>query len=85
MVATWGGKMESDLLSEVYGSFYILGGVADVVCDNISFLFSFIKITEVIILISFMDRSALFCNSIDLLDNLENPTPFCKLSGRVNV
>lgn len=28
-----------------------------------------------------MDRSALFCNSIDLLENLENPTLFCKLSG----
>ena len=38
---------------------------------------------EAIVLVSFMDRPKLFCSStIDLLDRLDNPTPFCKLGGK---
>lgn len=38
---------------------------------------------EVTVLISYVDRPALFCDSIDLIDNLESTTAFCKFSGEV--
>ncbi|CAI8013680.1 hypothetical protein GBAR_LOCUS8633 [Geodia barretti] len=38
---------------------------------------------EVIVLVSFMGRPALFCSSIDLVYSLQNSAPFCKLGGIV--
>ena len=38
--------------------------------------------TEVVILVSFMDRPKLFCSSHDLVESLEHPTHFCKFSGK---
>jgi hypothetical protein len=36
---------------------------------------------EFIVLVSFMDRSELFCKRTDLVQSLVNPTAFCKLGG----
>jgi hypothetical protein len=33
-------------------------------------------------LLSIMNRSTFFCGSIDFLESFENPTFFCKLSGK---
>ena len=37
-------------------------------------------LTGSVILIGYMDRD-LFCSSMDLIETIQNPTPFCQLSG----
>ena len=37
-----------------------------------------------IVIIGATDRSRLYCSSPSLLETLDNPTPFCKLTGTSN-
>ena len=32
-----------------------------------------------------IDRNGLLCSSTSLIDSLNNPTPFCTLSGLMNI
>ena len=34
------------------------------------------------LIITAIDRYGLYCSSVSLLETLENPTPFCKFSGK---
>ena len=36
-------------------------------------------------MISAIDRNKLFCSSISLLDTLDNPTPYCIISGNTEI
>ena len=36
----------------------------------------------VFVLIAFTDKEELFCSSDDLVENIDNPTPFCTITGR---
>ena len=42
--------------------------------------FFFLYIALLVITVS-IDRNGLFCSSTSLIDSLNNPTPFCILSG----
>ena len=37
---------------------------------------------EIVLIITAIDRYGLYCSSVSLLETLENPTPFCKFSGK---
>ena len=39
---------------------------------------------EIFVLVSFLDRTALFCGSPDLAESLRTPTTFCTTSGTVH-
>ncbi len=42
-----------------------------------------VLVLGVIILVGFMDRKSLFCSSKDVLDNFNNPTAFCSITGKI--
>ncbi len=44
-----------------------------------------VLVVGVIILVGFVDRKSLFCSSKDVLDNFNNPTAFCSITGKITV
>jgi len=41
-----------------------------------------VSVYLVFVLIAFTNKEELFCSSDDLVENIDNPTPFCTISGR---
>ena len=39
--------------------------------------------TAILVIIISIDRNGLLCSSTSLIDSLNNPTPFCTLSGLI--
>ena len=37
----------------------------------------------IVLIITAIDRYGLYCSSVSLLETLNNPTPFCKFSGKI--
>ena len=57
----------------------VLGKVLVILCS----LYTCTSMAIVIVLIiTAIDRYGLYCSSVSLLETLENPTPFCKFSGK---
>ena len=70
-----------------YTSILLIFVVID--CSIIGMLYSYIMIIDqglilyiaLLVIIISIDRNGLFCSSTSLNDTLNNPTPFCTLSG----
>jgi len=41
-----------------------------------------VSVYLVFVLIAFTDKEELFCSSDDLVESIDNPTPFCTIIGR---